>query len=64
MPMYIYRSIYGNAQLASPTVHIKGYGDNPVKNIGSCMASLLTGRADGAVNINGQTHKLPIAKDM
>ena len=45
MPLYLHKSMFGDAELMPTTVQIFGYGNSPVTNLGACTIAIHTGNS-------------------
>ena len=43
MPLYMYKSLFGDKDLTPTPVQIFGYGDSPIANLGACAITIHTG---------------------
>ena len=42
MPLYMYKSVFGDKELIPTSVQIFGYGESPIANLGACIITIHT----------------------
>ena len=45
MLLYLHKSLFGDRELLPTSVHIFGYGESPVANLGACTIAIHTGNS-------------------